>query len=421
MRVLIVAKQEPWPLNSGGRLHLYHVATQLARHADVTLALNQPVRHRHQLPPQVRVWNLPTTGTTHGTTTNLPVTVRLARRHFGGSVNLDRWLGYYARPDKFDVLLLNGAVLGQHAFASRIPVIWNPQDELVLHTIRDAQYAGLGRWPTALRRAALYGLYERAVAHRSAATIFVSPIDAAYARRWMGDARVEVVPNGTDFDYFQPRNITPAPRTIVFVGSLEFPPNVDGIVHFTTRVWPRLHARDPRRRLLIVGRRPVPAVMELAARSGVEIAADVPDVRPYLTRAAVVLAPTRKGGGLKNKILEACAMRRPLVVSSRALGGLSARPGRDLLTADSPGRWVDQIEKLLERPAYAAGIAHHGYDWVHRHYSWQVTGQRFFEILASAACLRAPRPGNKRQLSTPARFVPTEKPRPTLETVSSVS
>ena len=104
--------------------------------------------------------------------------------------------------------------------------------------------------------------------------------------------------------------ISPSPGTVTFVGSLEFPPNIDGITFFAREVWPLIRRRGGGRRLLVVGRRPVAEVRSLTEIDGVELHPDVPDVRPYVREASVVIVPTRKGGGLKNKILEACAMRR---------------------------------------------------------------------------------------------------------------
>jgi glycosyltransferase involved in cell wall biosynthesis len=382
MRVLVVAAREPWPLNSGGRLHLYHVLEQLARWSDVTLVLPRAAEHREHLPAGVRFETPPPSAPACGGGVSLME--RLARRHFGHNAALHTWICRQARPERFDVALLNGAVLGQHIAAFSVPVVWNPQDELVLPTVRDAQFGRWRNWPATLRRVALYAWFEHQTARRAAATVYVSKIDAAYARRWCGAARVEVVQNGVDLDYFRPATEPPDPGTLVFVGSLEFAPNVDGVVHFARRIWPRIRAGGARRRLLVVGRRPVAEVRALAAAPGIELAADVPDVRPYLARASAVIVPIRKGAGLKNKVLEGCAVRRPVVASPRALGGLSARSGVDVLCARGSQQWVERLGRVLDWPPYAARIAQNGYDWVRRVHRWSTTGRQFYEILVSA-------------------------------------
>jgi glycosyltransferase involved in cell wall biosynthesis len=388
LRILVVSTQEPWPLDNGYRLHGYHVLRELARRAEVTLAVPGAAQYRARLPADVRVETMGPAAERLATPSSadrrVSLVLRLVRRHFGHNSEIEEWIHRAARPARFDIALVNGAVLGQHVAAFGVPVVWNPQDELVLPTIREAECAGWRSWPSAVRHAALYAAFERYVAHRAAATIFVSPQDAAYARRWVDGARLEVVPNGVDWAYFRPSDAAPEPGTVAFIGSLEFPPNVDGVVRFATRVWPRIYADG--RRLLVVGRRPVAAVKALTALPGVELAADVPDVRPYTARAAVIVVPIRKGGGLKNKILEACAMRRPVVATPRALAGLSARVGADVLAADNVPAWVARVSRLLEQPAHAQKVAQAGYQWVRQAHRWSAVGDRFFRILAAACC-----------------------------------
>lgn len=384
LRLLVVGGGEPWPLNSGGRLHLYHVLRELAPRADVTLALTERPHHADRLPPGVRLEVVPPTPNDAGPAP-MNWVGRLIERHAGRQRHLSAWLDRHARPERFDVAMLHTPILGQHAPFCHVPLVWNAQDELVLPTLRDAEFSGWRTWPETLRRATLYALLEHWVARQARATIYVSTVDASYARRWVGGARLEVVQNGVDFDYFAPFETPGTPNTIVFVGSLEFVPNVDGITWFVRHVWPDLQAGETRRRLVIVGRRPVDEVRALAILPGVELHADVPDVRPYLEQAGVLIVPTRKGGGLKNKILEGCAVRRPVVASLRALGGLSAQPGIDVLAAHRPANWITILDRLLREPQWAAEVADRGHAWVRQAHSWARTGGRFFEIVARAA------------------------------------
>ncbi len=383
LRVLVAAMREPWPLNSGGRLHLHHVLRTLAAHAEVTLLLPNAPQFPDRIPRGVRCLSA-ATSVQPGAPEPRPPWSPLggAERHFGPRPALAERLARLGRA--YDVILLNGAVLGQLIRFCPRPAIWNPQDELVLATWRDVETGGWRRRLSGLRRAALYALYERAVAQRAAATVFVSRVDAAWARRWCGDARLAVIANGVDHDYFRPADRPPRPGTVAFIGSLEFPPNIDAVTRFVAEVWPALHAANPARRLLIVGRSPVPAVRALAAVPGVAVHADVPDVRPFLAEAAVVVVPTRKGGGLKNKILEACAVGRPVVASPRALGGLTARPGRDLLVAGTAADWQAKVARLLDHPEFAAAVGARGRAWVRAAHTWERTGAQFSALLAEA-------------------------------------
>lgn len=389
LRVLVVAGHEPWPLDHGGRLRLYNFVRHLADSADVTLAIPDPPRHRNLFPSQVRI--VPMTGpsaATNSRSQRLPRAdwmLRRVRGHFGTRPQYNAWLHRHARPEHFDVALCSGAAMGQYAAALHIPVVWDAVDELVLYTLRVAETAEPRRRPAALRAAFFQALFERYVARRAAATVFTSSVDASYARRWVAPARVAAISNGVDFDYFAPGEHPPEAGTVAFVGALDFPPNVDGIVHFARGIWPAIYARGPNRRLLVVGRRPAAVVRELAAIPGVELVGGVPDVRPYLRRTTVVVVPTRTGGGVKNKVLEACALARPVVASPRALAGLSARRGRDVLCADRTASWVERVSSLLEHSDAAASLAANGHRWVRRAHHWPALTSDLHRVLQSAA------------------------------------
>jgi len=390
LRVLVVARREPWPLNSGGRLRLHNFLRNLVPDMAVTLALPEEPAHGEHLPDGLRIVNVAATPDPRreGEAPAEPKWItRRARRHFGYSPALFRWLRANARPDQFDVALLFGAVAGQYIDALHLPAVWDAVDELVLYTVRDAARRGVRRWARTARAAALYALFERHVAQRARATIFASPVDASYARRWVGDAAVESISNGVDFEHFRGALQAPEPGTVAFVGSLSFPPNVEGIIRFALRVWPQVYSRAANRRLLVVGREPAATVRALALLPGVTLHADVPDVRPYLSRAAVIVVPTQLGGGVKNKVLEACAMRRPVVASPRALAGLSAQPGVDVLCATDDVDWVRHVTHLLEHPEFAGYIAANAYQWVRHAHDWPSLGCKLKEVLSRAAGL----------------------------------
>ncbi len=386
LRVLVVAASEPWPLNSGSRLRLYNFLKHLAATADVTLVLPQPTRYPQHVPAGLRVEIAGERAAQPRTQTTLPAVMRWMRRRFGYRPATAAWLEANARPERFDVALLHGAITGEYVDALRIPAVWDPADDLVLYFVRDAARKGIAGSPAAMQAALVSAVFERYVARRARATVLCSAVDASYTRRWVGQARVETIAGGVDLEYFSGPTQKPEPGTLAFIGSLNFPPNVDGIVRFTTRIWPQVRAHAAACRLLVVGRQPAEAVSRLAWVPSVEVHADVPDVRPYLSRAAVVVVPTRLGGGLKNKVLEACAMKRPVVASPRALAGLAARPGHDVLCATDETSWVRQISHLLTHPAAADRIGANGRRWVCRCHRWPALAKRLHELLAETAC-----------------------------------
>src|SRR5262249_10054927 len=135
-------------------------------------------------------------------------------------------------------------------------------------------------------------------------------------------ANAATITNGVDLDYFSSDKHSPGTDTCVFVGALDYRPNVDAANWFGRSVWPNLHAQRPNAEFHIVGRNPVGAVCELANIPGIKLIGQVPDVRPYVRRATTVIVPLRLARGIQNKVLEAMALGKPVVASPQACAGL---------------------------------------------------------------------------------------------------
>jgi sugar transferase (PEP-CTERM/EpsH1 system associated) len=215
-------------------------------------------------------------------------------------------------------------------------------------------------------------MLEAASCRRASAILLVSEAEAELFRRTCPNDHTYGVPNGVDLDYFHPLPGEGRPGRCVFVGALDYRANIDGICWFCRDVWPRIRAREPNATLAIVGRNPVPEVKRLSAVAGVEVFGSVPDVRPYLADASVVVAPLRIARGIQNKILEAMACCRPVVASPEALEGLDAKSGIHAAAATTPTQWCDQIVHLLTSPYDRSLLAIASRDYVERHHDWQI-------------------------------------------------
>jgi glycosyltransferase involved in cell wall biosynthesis len=159
---------------------------------------------------------------------------------------------------------------------------------------------------------------------------------------------------------------------LVFTGAMDYWPNVDAVTWFASEALPLLRARWPLLRLHIVGRAPTPAVRALGAdpAAGVVVSGTVPDVRPYLQHAAVVVAPLRLARGIQNKILEAMAMGRPVVAATPCVEALDVQTGREILDAAEPGEYVAAIDHLLRAAPAAAAIGAAARLRVQQRYTW---------------------------------------------------
>ncbi|MFI5403047.1 MAG: glycosyltransferase, partial [Planctomycetota bacterium] len=171
------------------------------------------------------------------------------------------------------------------------------------------------------------------------------------------------------------------PDRICWVGRFNYYPNRAGWVDFGGGRLPRLRAPRPGTKLVIVGAAPGPAVRRLAAIPGVTVTGSVMDVRPYLARAAVSVAPLAIARGTQNKILESLAMGVPVVASDVAAGGVDCVAGEHLLAAATPEGYADAILRLLEDPAERRRFAEAGRARMLSHHTWEVAMRRFDSIL----------------------------------------
>ena len=195
------------------------------------------------------------------------------------------------------------------------------------------------------REGRLLARFEGAVAARADLSLFVSAAEAALFRVRHPDVAASVVAleNGIDLDMFRPdaafeRLLPQDAPSLLFTGQMDYAPNVEAVTGFARTVLPAIREECPTARFVIVGRAPVPAVRALAALPGVTVTGAVPDVRPWLAAADVVVAPLMLARGIQNKVLEAMAMGRAVVASPAAQEGIDAVAGRDLIVAEPAGQ-----------------------------------------------------------------------------------
>lgn len=194
-------------------------------------------------------------------------------------------------------------------------------------------------------------------------------------------ARTGWFPNGVDARYFEPASEPYDPDTICFVGRMDYYPNQRCMFDFCRSTLPLLQARRPELRLLIVGANPAPAVRRLGRLPGVSVTGSVPDVRPYVHRAALSVAPLAIARGTQNKMLESMAMGVPVVSTRLAAGGVNATPGEHFLTASTPMEFRDAILRLLDDPRERARFARAGRERVRSHHDWDSSMRKLDSLI----------------------------------------
>jgi glycosyltransferase involved in cell wall biosynthesis len=165
---------------------------------------------------------------------------------------------------------------------------------------------------------------------------------------------------------------------------MDWMPNEDGINWFVDDVLPRIHQQLPDVTLTIVGRNPPPRIQQLSRQDArLQVTGSVPDVRPYMERAAVFVVPLRVGGGTRLKIFEALAMQLPLVSTTIGAEGLPLVPGEHALIADGADSFAEAVVQLLSDPGRAGALAGAGASLVRSQYGWDRAAERFIELISA--------------------------------------
>lgn len=230
--------------------------------------------------------------------------------------------------------------------------------------------------------------YEREVCRKVRHVIAVSPEDARQFQEQF-DLRepVSAVPTGVDADYFAvPRENPPARSGIVFVGSMDWLPNIDGVRYFVESILPLIRREQPGCRLVIAGRDPDPAIQQLAASSqDIVITGRVPDIRPYLWGSAVSVVPLRIGGGTRLKIYESMAAGVPVVSTTVGAEGLAVQSPDNIRLADTPETFARACIELLRDAQQNRRQAEAARQLVETQFGWDGVAARFERILTEHA------------------------------------
>lgn len=194
---------------------------------------------------------------------------------------------------------------------------------------------------------------------------------------------VVIVENGFDTAPVTPFPINYESYNLLFIGGMGYFPNIDGSIFMVQDILPLIRQKMPETKLYIVGRNPVSEVMALEAADGVEIHADVPDVKPWYEKAAVTVVPLRSGGGTRLKILESMALGVPVVSTSIGCEGLDVTDMENILIADTPSEFAECVCRLLQNSELRAKLAKNARSLVENRYSWDAIAPKLMDVYMS--------------------------------------
>ncbi len=381
--LLYLAHRLPYPPNKGDKVRSYHLLKHLvanhrvflgtfiddpddAEHIDTLRALCTGLKVVPLRPRLARVASLV------GLVTGESLTLR-----YYHDAEMKAWVDSLLAREHIDAAIVFSSGMAQYAVNRiNLPTL---VDFVDVDSAKWSDYAPKHPWPLSwlyAREGKTLLAYERSVAKVAQVSFFVTEKETELFRRRAPEcaASIEPMSNGVDADYFAPDPYRVSPFAagevpIVFTGAMDYWPNVDAVIWFVNEMLPALRQRWPDLRFHIVGRSPTAAVRALAS-SAVNVTGTVPDVRPYLQHAALVVAPLRLARGIQNKVLEAMAMAQSVVTSIECASAIDAVVGEDLLSADDAAEFVQRVNALLESPSLAKAMGVAAQRRVRQTYSW---------------------------------------------------
>lgn len=395
MRVVVVDGDIAYPPTSGKRLRTLHFMLRLAARHEITyvarpvsrrpdlaeatawfkeqgieaILLDDPVPRKSGIGFYARLsWNvlsrLPYSVASHWSRTMADALARVARERPPDLWQFE-WSPYLD--------MLDRSVPG-----ARLVIAHNVDTLIWQRYFEHAQ--GWARREYIRRQWRKFDRFERRVFHDADQVVAVSPEDARLVRDWFAQPRVEVVENGVDSEHFAGVQGEHDSRRILFLGALDWRPNLDGVAVLLDRIFPAVLAQEPHARLSIVGRHPPASLAQrISAMPGVELHADVPDVRPFLGQCGVMTVPLRIGGGSRLKILESLAAGLPVVSTRVGAEGLELQPGEHYVQAEEADMAAALVQAIRQPDAMRAQ-ADKGRELVRRKYDWSVLADKLEAI-----------------------------------------
>ena len=412
LRVAVLDEELPFPATSGKRIRSFHLLSRLAeRHRVTVLCHRNPDRDESAAAEQAfrqlgietvivdrtvpsksgplfyarlagnLLSPLPYSVASHSS----PALADAARR-FAAKHRVDVW---HCEWTPYAQVLRDA--FGPRLASMRWSVMAHNVESLIWQRYVETESNPMKRWYVK-KQLDKFEAFEKWAYSKASVAIAVSEEDSLLMQERFGVNEVQVVDNGVDTGFFKPqRDVDRDPARLLFLGSLDWRPNQDGVDLLLNDVFPKVRAQVPNATLAIVGRHP-PDWMRTQAKAtpGVQLFADVPDVRPHLARCGMLAVPLRIGGGSRLKILEALASGTPVVSTRIGAEGLKLTPGRDFTQTNGITDMADTIIRGIRQPYELEDQAENGRRLVMQNYDWPQLAEKLDEAWWTVATAEIP-------------------------------
>jgi len=386
VRILFLTQLLPYPPDSGPKIRMYYVLRYLAEWHEVTLVAlvrdnerEEDVAHLRSLCEAVHTVRLPRSALRNG--------YFLARSLLAGQPftivrdrvpEEDRLLDQLLSTEKYDAFHADQLYTAQYGLSrpslNGVKTVVDKHNAYfaMVQRLADVERNPLKRWLLA-REARLLADYEAGVCRAYDHVLTVTEHDREVLGKLSGQPdKMLAIPICVDTEILRPVERVHDAHELTMVGSMFYPPNVDGVCWFIREVYPLVQAECPEVKLNVIGARPAPAIRQLAANnSTVRVTGYVDDLTPYLQRTAAMIVPLRSGSGMRVKIVDALARGVPVVSTTVGAEGLDVIPGRHLLVADRPAGFAEAVLRLLRDPDLGRRLATAGRRLAETRYHWR--------------------------------------------------
>ncbi len=405
MRILFLTQVLPYPLVGGAKIRAYYMLQQLAREHEVVLVSFVRDDDRAQDIDHLRgvcsaVYTVPILrsmlhngrAAMRAVITNQPLVIAS-----DDVPDMVQMLRHLVDQQPFDVVHADQTAMAQYALLARdchtgVPprTVLDQHNALYRVVERQAQYEP-GRlrqsiWQQEARR---LKRYEAELIQRFDHVLTVTDVDRNALLGLLTSAeashmasRITALPICVDPDTHRPIPQQPGPPNILHLGTMFWPPNVEGVVWFANEVLPRVRKTIPDVTFTIAGKQPPPEVKALSAETGIDVTGFVADPTPLLARCGAFIVPLRAGGGMRVKILDGWQWGLPIVSTTIGAEGILTLPERNILLADSAEEFADAVSAVLQDQQLAANLRRDGRRWVETQYNWRTTYSRLSKLYA---------------------------------------
>jgi len=393
MKILFITARVPYPPNRGDRIRPFYFIKYLSkRHTITVLSFAESEEEKinavglKEFCKLVEIVPLSRFSAYINCLINLFSSMPL-QCSFYISQNMCNKIRLLVKQEKFDLVYIFPLRLAYYRYLfGNIPVILDYCDcKELLHKRSLLRKKNPIGWLVDFEEWIKMRYYENKISKDFEICFAISSVDKFFLEKRRKLENLFLLPNGVDLEYFSPIEYESLPNSLIFIGSMDVFWNIDAVIFFCKEIFPLIKKKMENVQLYVVGSNPCKKVKQLRKDPQIIVTGEVPDIRPYLAKSTVSIVPMRVGAGIKNKVLESMAMKKPVISTTIGCEGIDVTPERDAIIADEPKVFAERTIELLTNERLRNKLAINGYNLASSKYKWENIVHRLEDIFMSLA------------------------------------